>query len=182
MTNSTGLESPLGAIIVGGSLAGLTAALAMARIGIRVTVLDRGANHYVAGSGLWVDADALHDTIGAAYRGPSGTALGVDVAGGRQYALAWAQLHAWLRDLTAVAPLSSSERSDKTAIPPGPLTLKAAATAATSLSEQTDTAASPVVQSPAQSPHRSSPDTSCGAGCCLSTTPKRRRGTAGFPT
>ena len=104
MTNSTGLESPLEAIIVGGSLAGLTAALAMARIGIRVTVLDRGANHYVAGSGLWVDADALHDTIGAAYRGPSGTALGVDVAGGRQYALAWAQLHAWLRDLTAVAP------------------------------------------------------------------------------
>jgi len=75
VTNSTGLESPLEAIIVGGSLAGLTAALAMARIGIRVTVLDRGANHYVAGSGLWVDADALHDTIGAAYRAPRSASM-----------------------------------------------------------------------------------------------------------
>lgn len=104
MNHSFRVESPLEAIIVGGSLAGLTAALAMARIGIRVTVLDRGVSRYVAGSGLWVDVDALHDTIGAAYRGPAGTALGVDVAGGRQYAVAWAQLHSWLRDLTRDVP------------------------------------------------------------------------------
>lgn len=56
-------EEPLRALVVGGSLAGLTSALALARGGARVTVLERTAGRR-SGAALAVEPDALQAVIG----------------------------------------------------------------------------------------------------------------------
>ena len=53
------------AIIVGGSLTGLAAAIAIARCGVRVTVLEQTRSFERGGTGLGVDRALLADVVGA---------------------------------------------------------------------------------------------------------------------
>ncbi|MFD4422814.1 FAD-dependent monooxygenase [Agromyces sp. NPDC058484] len=56
--------SPLHAIVVGGSLAGLAATLALARVGVRVTVLERSGPQPRSGGAVGVDQDHLERITG----------------------------------------------------------------------------------------------------------------------
>jgi 2-polyprenyl-6-methoxyphenol hydroxylase-like FAD-dependent oxidoreductase len=78
------------ALVVGGSLAGLTAALALARVGARVSVLERSpAGHYEGGGGLGVDLPLLAHVTGILESPP--VCQGIDRA-----TTAWPLLVDWL--------------------------------------------------------------------------------------
>lgn len=70
MSGSTPQGERLHAVIVGGSLVGLCTALALARAGVAVTVLERSRPHPQYGGGLAVDGEQLARVTGVtAFRG-----------------------------------------------------------------------------------------------------------------
>jgi 2-polyprenyl-6-methoxyphenol hydroxylase-like FAD-dependent oxidoreductase len=59
------VKNPLStAIVVGGSLTGLAAAIALARVGLRVTILEQTVTSERGGTGLGVDRELLADVTG----------------------------------------------------------------------------------------------------------------------
>jgi 2-polyprenyl-6-methoxyphenol hydroxylase-like FAD-dependent oxidoreductase len=80
-------------IIVGGSLSGLSAALALARRGAKVTVLERAVGEPPGGAGMGVDLGLLRDAVGA---DPREVPPRVPVVTGNRYSTSWAALRSWL--------------------------------------------------------------------------------------
>jgi 2-polyprenyl-6-methoxyphenol hydroxylase-like FAD-dependent oxidoreductase len=77
------------AIIVGGSLCGLSIGIALARLGIKVTVLERSLD-LRGGAGLGVDMDMLPRVVGVDPHGSLPTIRG------RRYSTNWPLLRNWL--------------------------------------------------------------------------------------
>jgi 2-polyprenyl-6-methoxyphenol hydroxylase-like FAD-dependent oxidoreductase len=98
-------ESLREVVIVGGSLVGLSTALAMSRAGIHVTVLERSPRHIVSsGGGLGVDRQLLQQVTGRSdgppvYRGPD------------RDTTAWVLLRDWLTAACASEPLVALRHS-----------------------------------------------------------------------
>ncbi len=90
--------APLRVLVVGGSLVGLSSAIALARSGTRVTVLERSeSSGYEGGGGLGVDLDLLADVTGLSdvppvYRGPD------------RDTTAWPLLAGWLESQARSVP------------------------------------------------------------------------------
>lgn len=72
------MAQPLSVLIVGGGIGGLSAALALARVGCRVTVFERAQDFRPIGAGLQLSANALSvlEKIGLTMRGQNG----IDIA------------------------------------------------------------------------------------------------------
>jgi 2-polyprenyl-6-methoxyphenol hydroxylase-like FAD-dependent oxidoreductase len=81
-------ESPP-VLVVGGSLVGLSAALALARLGTRVSVVERGPEHVQGGGGLGVDVALLRSVTGQ----PDGPPV---CHGSDRDTTAWHLLRDWL--------------------------------------------------------------------------------------
>lgn len=86
--------------IVGGSLAGLTLALACASRGIAVHVIERSAGHFAGGDSLSVDLSAVAETVG--YDPRKHPALPVVPA--YRELTTWPALYSWLRDRVRETP------------------------------------------------------------------------------
>jgi 2-polyprenyl-6-methoxyphenol hydroxylase-like FAD-dependent oxidoreductase len=82
--------------IVGGSLSGLAAGIALARNGATVSILER-LREKPRGAGLGVDLDLLEVVTGA---DPATLA----VVHGNRYSTAWHLLYAWMRDVASRVP------------------------------------------------------------------------------
>jgi 2-polyprenyl-6-methoxyphenol hydroxylase-like FAD-dependent oxidoreductase len=80
-------------LVVGGSLSGLSAALALARRGAAATVLERSVGEPPGGAGMGVDLDLLRDAVGA---DPRDLPPRVPVVTGNRYSTSWAALRTWL--------------------------------------------------------------------------------------
>jgi 2-polyprenyl-6-methoxyphenol hydroxylase-like FAD-dependent oxidoreductase len=89
-------------IIVGGSLAGLTLALACAARGVPVHVLERSARRVLGGDSLSIDLADLATTIGHDPR--THPTLPVVPAYRDRHLTTWPALYAWLHDRAAVTP------------------------------------------------------------------------------
>jgi 2-polyprenyl-6-methoxyphenol hydroxylase-like FAD-dependent oxidoreductase len=95
-------------IIVGGSLSGLSAAIALARGGHEVRVFER-ATIQPGGAGLGVDLDRLHEVTGA-------DAATLPVVRGNRYSSSWYLVRQWLFDIASRTPgLTFSEGVEATA-------------------------------------------------------------------
>jgi 2-polyprenyl-6-methoxyphenol hydroxylase-like FAD-dependent oxidoreductase len=89
-------------IIVGGSLAGLTLALACAARGVPVHVLERSARRVLGGDSLSIDLADLATTVGHDPR--THPTLPVVPAYRDRHLTTWPALYAWLHDRAAVTP------------------------------------------------------------------------------
>jgi 2-polyprenyl-6-methoxyphenol hydroxylase-like FAD-dependent oxidoreductase len=90
--------SPLRAIVVGGSLSGLCAALALGADGAEVVVFERDRELGAGGAGLGVDRSLLGRVIDASpFGGASVAALPVITT--NRESTAWTPIYQWLRDL-----------------------------------------------------------------------------------
>lgn len=89
-------------VIVGASLAGLTLALACARRGVAVHVLERAARRLHGGDSLSVDLNALAAATGHDPRQPP--TLPVVPAYRDRHLTAWPALYAWLRSHALATP------------------------------------------------------------------------------
>lgn len=87
-------------IIVGGSLAGLTLALACAARNLPVRVLERSAGHRVGGDSLTVDLSLLAKTVGHDPRQPPS----LPVVPAYRDLTTWPALYGWLRDRVLASP------------------------------------------------------------------------------
>ncbi|SFJ44122.1 2-polyprenyl-6-methoxyphenol hydroxylase [Amycolatopsis sacchari] len=91
------------AVVVGGSLSGLMAALGLARYGIGVTVLERSGPQPRTGAALGGAEGNLHRLFGAdGLAGPEATAAALD--GPRPHLQSWAQAHGLLRRAAEADP------------------------------------------------------------------------------
>ncbi|EJK88013.1 salicylate hydroxylase [Rhizobium rhizogenes] len=86
--------------IIGGSLAGLTVALACAARGVAVHVIERSARRVHGGDSLTVDLDALAATVG---HSPRAHPI-LPVVPAYRPLTTWSALYSWLYDRAAVAP------------------------------------------------------------------------------
>ena len=86
------------AIIVGGSLTGLATAIALAHIGVEVTLIERGVGLERGGTGLGVDRDLLSHLVGVDARS-SGLVGALPVVRSRRETSTWFAICNWLRDL-----------------------------------------------------------------------------------
>jgi len=85
-------------VIVGGSLVGLSSALALARVGAQVTVLERsGAGVHEGGGGLGVDVELIRRVTGTTSSPP--VCHGPD-----RDTTAWHLLRDWLEQAADTAP------------------------------------------------------------------------------
>lgn len=89
-------------VVVGGSLAGLTLALACARHGVGVRVIERAAHRVQGGDSLSVDLAAIAATTG--HDPLAAPALPVVPAYRDRHLVAWPALYDWLRDRAAATP------------------------------------------------------------------------------
>jgi len=80
-------------LVVGGSLSGLSTALALAQRGANVTVLERSVGEPPGGAGMGVDLDLLRDAVGL---DPRNVSPRVPVVTGNRYSTSWAALRTWL--------------------------------------------------------------------------------------
>ncbi len=112
MTDSLGTAARC--IVVGGSLVGLSAAIALSRVGFQVTVAERSpAPATESGGGLGVDVPLLHEATGIGADPP--VLHGVDRDG-----TAWHLLQGWLEEHATGLPLVSIRRgTEVTAVDPG---------------------------------------------------------------
>ncbi|WP_435060840.1 FAD-dependent monooxygenase [Amycolatopsis thermoflava] len=91
------------AVVVGGSLAGLMAALGLAKFGIAVTVLERSGPQPRGGAALGGAESNLHRLVGPdGLAGPEATAAALN--GSRPHLQSWAQAHDLLRRAAAADP------------------------------------------------------------------------------
>ncbi|MDX6422443.1 MAG: hypothetical protein QOG28_7063 [Trebonia sp.] len=81
-------------MVVGGSLVGLSTAIALSRLGAEVTVAEQSPARAVDGGGLGVDVDLLRDVTGIDADPP--VLHGIDRDG-----TAWALLQGWLEEHAA---------------------------------------------------------------------------------
>lgn len=88
------------AIIVGGSLTGLAAAIALARIGVRVTVLEQTVRFDRGGTGLGVDRALLADVVGVDPRADRDQPHLPVIVTSRETST-WHAIRAWLSALAA---------------------------------------------------------------------------------
>jgi 2-polyprenyl-6-methoxyphenol hydroxylase-like FAD-dependent oxidoreductase len=85
-------DAALDCVVVGGSLVGLSAAIALSRLGINVTVLERSPSRAVdGGGGLGVDVALLQQVTGISQEPP--VVHGID-----RDTTAWHLLQGWLED------------------------------------------------------------------------------------
>jgi 2-polyprenyl-6-methoxyphenol hydroxylase-like FAD-dependent oxidoreductase len=85
-------DAALDCVVVGGSLVGLSAAIALSRLGINVTVLERSPSRAVdGGGGLGVDVGLLQQVTGISQEPP--VVHGID-----RDTTAWHLLQGWLED------------------------------------------------------------------------------------
>jgi 2-polyprenyl-6-methoxyphenol hydroxylase-like FAD-dependent oxidoreductase len=105
---------PVRCVVVGGSLVGLSAAIALSRLGAEVTVAERSPARAVdGGGGLGVDVDLLREVTGIDADPP--VLHGIDRDG-----TAWHLLQGWLEEHAARLPGVSVLRSlPVTAVTPG---------------------------------------------------------------
>ena len=83
-------------VIVGGSLSGLTLALACANRGIRTKILERADGRQRSGAALGIDRALLMRTIGIT---PSSDRdVGFPVLTSHRNAVSWSAIHGWLRE------------------------------------------------------------------------------------
>jgi 2-polyprenyl-6-methoxyphenol hydroxylase-like FAD-dependent oxidoreductase len=90
--------SPLRAIVVGGSLSGLCAALALAADGAEVAVFERDRELGAGGAGLGVDRSLLGRVIDASPFGDA-TVPALSVITSNRDSTAWTLIYQWLRNL-----------------------------------------------------------------------------------
>jgi 2-polyprenyl-6-methoxyphenol hydroxylase-like FAD-dependent oxidoreductase len=90
--------SPLRAIVVGGSLSGLCAALALAADGAEVVLFERDRELGASGAGLGVERSLLGQVTGASPFGAADTAA-LPVITSNRDSTAWMLIYQWLRDL-----------------------------------------------------------------------------------
>jgi NAD(P)-binding Rossmann-like domain len=90
--------SPLRAIVVGGSLSGLCAALALAADEAEVVVFERDRELGAGGAGLGVDRSLLGRVIDASPFGDA-TVPALSVITSNRDSTAWTLIHQWLRNL-----------------------------------------------------------------------------------
>lgn len=105
---------PLRVVIAGGSLVGLSAAIALSRLGAEVTVAERSPARAVdGGGGLGVDVALLQDVTGLRAEPPV-------LHGSDRDGTAWHLLQGWLEDQAARLPTVSVRRGTQvTAVAPG---------------------------------------------------------------
>ncbi len=84
-------------LIVGGSLCGLTFALACAHRGIRSRILERANSQQRSGAALGVNRTLLLGTIGLSSRTSSGY-FDFPVLTNNRNAVCWSEIHGWLRE------------------------------------------------------------------------------------
>src|SRR5271163_2096279 len=85
-------DSPVQCVVAGGSLVGLSAAIALSRLGFEVTVAERSPARAVdGGGGLGVDVDLLREVTGIDADPP--VLHGIDRDG-----TAWHLLQGWLEE------------------------------------------------------------------------------------
>lgn len=108
------VNRPVRCVVVGGSLVGLSAAIALSRLGIEVTVAERSPVPATdGGGGLGVDAALLREVTGIAADPP--LLHGIDRDG-----TAWHLLQGWLEGHAARLPRVSVRRgTEVTAVQPG---------------------------------------------------------------
>ncbi|WP_261998128.1 FAD-dependent monooxygenase [Stenotrophomonas sp. Ste96] len=87
-------------LIVGGSLAGLTFALACARRGMPVRIIERSLGHLRGGDSLTVDLNILKAVVGFDPR----SAPALQVVPAYRDLTTWSALYGWLRDRAADTP------------------------------------------------------------------------------
>lgn len=89
-------------VVVGGSLAGLTLALASAARGVSVQVLERSTERTQGGDSLSVDLAAIEKTVG--YDPRAHPRLPVVPAYRDRHLTTWPALYGWLRDRVRETP------------------------------------------------------------------------------
>jgi 2-polyprenyl-6-methoxyphenol hydroxylase-like FAD-dependent oxidoreductase len=111
---STPQDRPVRCVVAGGSLVGLSAAIALSRLPIEVTVAERSpAPATESGGGLGVDVALLRDVTGIAAEPP--VLHGIDRDG-----TAWHLLQGWLEEYAVRLPRVRVRRgTEVTAVQPG---------------------------------------------------------------
>ncbi|EHD19981.1 MULTISPECIES: FAD-dependent monooxygenase [Brenneria] len=100
MNTDTITTVPSEITIVGGSLAGLTLALACASRGVSVRIVERAVGHRHGGDSLSIDLDAVAATVG---HDPRAQPV-LPVVPAYRELTTWPALYAWLRDRVAATP------------------------------------------------------------------------------
>jgi 2-polyprenyl-6-methoxyphenol hydroxylase-like FAD-dependent oxidoreductase len=104
---------PLRCVVVGGSLVGLSAAIALSRLGAEVTVAERSPARVIDGGGLGVDIALLREVTGIAADPP--VLHGID-----RDTTAWHLLQGWLEDHAVRLPAVAMRRGTQvSAVQPG---------------------------------------------------------------
>jgi 2-polyprenyl-6-methoxyphenol hydroxylase-like FAD-dependent oxidoreductase len=91
------MSMPLRALIVGGSLSGLCAGLALARAGLSATILERAAGEPPGGAGLGLDRALLARVTGV-------DAARIPVVSGNRPSAAWGLIRQFLLDAALAVP------------------------------------------------------------------------------
>ena len=95
-------NAPHTAVVVGGSLTGLAAAIRLACAGLQVTVLERGSG-FTHGAGIGIDRRQLSQVTGvSAFGEPRHPALPVTLRPWES--TSWGALHGWLRRIAERSP------------------------------------------------------------------------------
>lgn len=90
-------------LIVGGSLTGLTCALACARYGVHTRVVERAEAQGRSGGGLGIDRALLADVVGIDPR-TDGALPHLPVITSSREATSWLALYKWLRGYAQISP------------------------------------------------------------------------------
>jgi len=114
MTDSTPASRPVQSVVAGGSLVGLSTSIALSRLGMDVTVLERSPARAVdGGGGLGVDIALLQQVTGIREQPPA-------LHGTDRDTTAWHLLQGWLEEHALASPGVTVHRGTQvTAVRPG---------------------------------------------------------------